>query len=421
VGGEVGELPAGWRLVRLEEIVTEGPTNGYSPPAAPGARGSRSLKLSATTQGRMILSPETIKPLHETIPPGSWQWLAPGDLLVQRSNTADLVGTAAVYDGPPNAFVYPDLMMRIRFSDPATTRWVWRYMNSPIGRRFFSTMAAGAAGSMPKISGAKLRAMPIVLPPLPEQRRIADILDKADAIRRKRKEAIALTDELLRSAFLEMFGDPVSNPKGWEVRALGAYCDMETGFAFQSARFESDGVRLCRGANVLPGAIDWSDVRYWPSREDVADRYRLRAGDVVLAMDRPWISSGLKVAIVSAGDLPAHLVQRVARLRAICGLTNEYIYFALLQPQFARHCAARMTETTVPHISPHDIRSHVLPVPDHATLRRFSQVGAMILDAKRQAERALADAEVLFASLVSRVFRGDPARCFIESTHGVRS
>ncbi|WP_437972203.1 restriction endonuclease subunit S [Sorangium sp. So ce260] len=187
------------------------------------------MKLSATSQGRLVLNDDTIKHLHETIPPESWAWLAPGDLLVQRSNTAELVGTAAIFDGPPKTYIYPDLMMRLRFQDEATTRWVWRYMNSPLGRRFFNTMAAGAAGSMPKISGAKLKSMPIPLPPLPERRRIADILDKADAVRRKRKEAIALTEELLRSAFLEMFGDPVTNPKGWPTRGLGELADVNRG------------------------------------------------------------------------------------------------------------------------------------------------------------------------------------------------
>ncbi|MCA2692061.1 MULTISPECIES: restriction endonuclease subunit S [unclassified Microcystis] len=67
------------------------------------------------------------------------------------------------------------------------------------------------------------------LPPLEEQRRIAAILDKADGVRRKRKEAIRLTEELLKSTFLEMFGDPVTNPKGWEIAKLGDFGKILTG------------------------------------------------------------------------------------------------------------------------------------------------------------------------------------------------
>ncbi len=74
-----------------------------------------------------------------------------------------------------------------------------------------------------------LKRIKIPLPPLEEQQRIAAILDKADGVRRKRKEAIRLTEELLKSTFLEMFGDPVTNPKGWEIAKLGDFGKILTG------------------------------------------------------------------------------------------------------------------------------------------------------------------------------------------------
>ena len=69
-----------------------------------------------------------------------------------------------------------------------------------------------------------VEAIHVPVPPLPEQRRIAAILDKADAIRRKREEGIRLTEELLRSTFLEMFGDPVANPRGWKTLPFQQVC-----------------------------------------------------------------------------------------------------------------------------------------------------------------------------------------------------
>lgn len=74
-----------------------------------------------------------------------------------------------------------------------------------------------------------LKDLSVPLPPLPEQKRIAAILDKADSIRRKREEAVRLTEELLRSAFLDMFGDPVTNPKGWKEAALTDVADIVSG------------------------------------------------------------------------------------------------------------------------------------------------------------------------------------------------
>ena len=108
----------------------------------------------------------------------------------------------------------------------------------------------------------------ISLPPLKEQKRIAAILNKADAINRKRQQAIDLTDQLLHSVFLDMFGDPVTNPKGWNKKPLITYADVITGYAFQSKQFVKDlneTVQLCRGTNVLTGFLDWSDTKYWPT------------------------------------------------------------------------------------------------------------------------------------------------------------
>ncbi|MBS9971584.1 restriction endonuclease subunit S [Vibrio alginolyticus] len=91
---------------------------------------------------------------------------------------------------------------------------------------------AGSGGAQPNISGTFLKNFEIPLPPLEEQKRIAAILDKADAIRQKRKQAIDLADEFLRSVFLDMFGDPVTNPKGWEVSTLNNFGSFKNGMNF---------------------------------------------------------------------------------------------------------------------------------------------------------------------------------------------
>ncbi|HAC64928.1 MAG TPA: hypothetical protein DCF68_15705, partial [Cyanothece sp. UBA12306] len=97
--------------------------------------------------------------------------------------------------------------------------------------RFFTPQLAsqGCGTTFKELSKTVVEKFKIPLPPLEEQKRIAKILDKADEIRRKRKESIRLTDELLRSTFLDMFGDPVINPKGWEVKKLGEIANFVGG------------------------------------------------------------------------------------------------------------------------------------------------------------------------------------------------
>jgi type I restriction enzyme, S subunit len=122
---EVGIVPGDWEVARLSDLVVTGPKNGYSGRSGKEARGTPTLSLAATTSGSLVLNDDTVKQLDETIDARSDLYLKPGDVLVQRSNTLDLVGTTAVFDGPVGMYVYPDLMMRMRFRDDATAHWFW--------------------------------------------------------------------------------------------------------------------------------------------------------------------------------------------------------------------------------------------------------------------------------------------------------
>lgn len=108
-----------------------------------------------------------------------------------------------------------------------SSRYLYFWVRST---EFIEEMVKRATGaSYPAISDGIIKKSKIPLPPLDEQRRIAVILDKAEAIRRKRQESIRLTEEFLRSTFLDMFGDPVTNPKGWDKIALGCLCTIRRG------------------------------------------------------------------------------------------------------------------------------------------------------------------------------------------------
>src|SRR5690606_2610856 len=124
-------------------------------------------------------------------------------------------------------------------------------------------------------------------------------------------------------------------PKGWLHTTFDKHIDCLTGFAFKSSDYSSnDGdIKLLRGDNIEPGALRWRDAKRWSVTDyKKMERYHLRDGDFVIAMDRTWVSSGLKVAEVKQNDLPCLLVQRVARIRA-----RETLEQALLRQYFSGH------------------------------------------------------------------------------------
>ncbi|WP_350587233.1 restriction endonuclease subunit S [Pseudoalteromonas sp. 3-MNA-CIBAN-0064] len=138
-----------------------------------------------------------------------------GDVCIAKLGA---VGTACIIpDDAPDGIIVADV---VRFRGDKSLidyKYFCHFLNSPEGQRRVLALSRGSTRTRTNLTD--LKKVEIPLPPLDEQKRIAAILDKADAIRRKRQQAINLADDFLRSVFLDMFGDPVSNPKGWEVKS----------------------------------------------------------------------------------------------------------------------------------------------------------------------------------------------------------
>ena len=151
--------------------------------------------------------------------------------------------------------------------------------------------------------------------------------------------------------------------------SLGDVSDLTMGFPFQSARFSSAStdVRLLRGDNVQQRRIEWEGAARWPTVGVELPGYHLAVDDVVLAMDRPWVSAGLKVARIQPSDTPALLVQRVARLRGRPQvIAPKLLYYVLCSPEFTNHIREAETGTSIPHISGGQIKAYRFDLPDRA-------------------------------------------------------
>jgi type I restriction enzyme S subunit len=149
--------------------------------------------------------------------------------------------------------------------------------------------------TMQHITKPKFEAIPIPLPPLDEQRRIAAVLDKADALREKRRQAVNKLDTLLQAVFLDMFGDLVKNPKGWPERELGELCTRVTvGFVGPMINeYIAEGIPLLRSLNVKRGRIDLKEMKYiGQDFHNKLSKSKLNPGDVVaVRTGKPGVSS----------------------------------------------------------------------------------------------------------------------------------
>ena len=154
-------------------------------------------------------------------------------------------------------------------------------------------------------------------------------------------------------------------PEEWAVRPLKSFIDILPGYAFSSDDFNTDqGVRLLRGINVAPGSIRWDDVVYW--NKEITDQIRqfeLKEGDLVVGLDRPWISDGTRAAFVQERDLPCLLLQRVCRIRPNKDTDIRFVYHAIVGKSFEEALSTDTTGVSVPHISTKQIQQYLVAFP----------------------------------------------------------
>ena len=150
--------------------------------------------------------------------------------------------------------------------------------------------------------------------------------------------------------------------------SIGSACEISTGFPFKSNDYcaKSESIKLLRGDNIAQGTLRWDGVKRWNPEElepSVESKYSLRSGDVVVAMDRPWIEAGLKFAAIQESDLPCLLVQRVACLRAGESIDQGFLKYVVSDYAFTTHVLAVQTGTAVPHISSKQIAEYEFAAP----------------------------------------------------------
>lgn len=174
-------------LSPLKHLLREPLKNGYSARPVKHETPFRVLTLTATTSG--WFDARHFKYTDEEFASASTYWLEPGDVLIQRGNTAEYVGVPAIYEGASHQFLYPDLMIRARIQLGIIPRFVWYMLLAPQARSYLRSRASGSAGSMPKINQKVLNEVPLPLPPHDLQMeivaRIDRAIDLADACKQK--------------------------------------------------------------------------------------------------------------------------------------------------------------------------------------------------------------------------------------------
>jgi len=276
-----------------------------------------------------------------------------------------------------------------------------RILRSPISRAIYRSKMRGTTNRRRTIPKDVFRKILFPLPPFAEQKRIAKILDAADALRAKRRESLAQLDTLLQSTFLDMFGDPVTNPKGWEIKPLGELGTLDRGVSKHRPRNEPS---LLGGVHPL---IQTGDVS---NSGGYIRTYTSTYSDLGLKQSEMWPAGTLCITIAANIANTGILTFDACFPDSIVGFSSEekgrVEYVQGLFWFFKDILDRKAPQVAQKNINLKILRNLPVPFPIIYLQQRFAEIVEAVEKQKELHRSHLAELDTLFAALQQRAFNG---------------
>ena len=255
--------------------------------------------------------------------------------------------------------------------------------------------ATGAA--IPHIYFKEYGECKVSVPPVQEQEKIVAELDCLTGIIEKKKQQLKELDNLAQSVFYDMFGDPITNEKGWEVKKLGEVCDVRDGTHDSPKYVEQSDYILITSKNIVDGRIDYTNINYI-KQEDydaINQRSKVDDGDIIMAM----IGTIGKPIIVKMQEYK-FCIKNVALIKFYqqSEVSNIFVRALLDSSSFARHIMSQNKGGTQKFIALGTIRKLIIPVPPIDLQNAFAQKMKAIERQKELIKKSIQETETLFNS-----------------------
>jgi type I restriction enzyme S subunit len=390
-------------LAELAEVITKGTT-----PTTLGhefvERGIPFLRVQNIAGGKVNFEHDTLfidERTHEAL---SRSRIRPGDLLV---SIAGSIGRAGIVPMGSPALNCNQAVAIVRPKEKVYRPFLRFWIESSGAQKQIRNSTV--TGTISNLSLSQLGNLLIPLPPLAEQRRIAEVLDKAEALRAKRRATRAQLDSLTQSLFLDLFGDPATNSKGWPLVRLG---DQTTKIGSGStptggeAAYRAEGISLIRSLNVRDGEFTFKDLAH------IGDEQAAKLAGVIVEENDVLLNiTGASVARVCRAPsavIPARVNQHVCIIRPKPTLNAVFLEQFLLAEQTKRRLLKiGGAGATREAITKAQIEGFEAICPPIDLQREFARRVAAVEKLKTAQRAALAELDALFASLQHRAFRGE--------------
>ncbi|MFT6334279.1 MAG: type I restriction enzyme S subunit [Halioglobus sp.] len=263
----------------------------------------------------------------------------------------------------------------------------------------------GVGGAQPNISAGLIKKIKIPLPPLQSQKEIADLLDTADALRQKTQAQLDALDELAQSVFLEMFGDPVTNEKGWEVRTVKQLCTKVTDGTHHSPPLTENGFKYVTAKHVKKDGVIFNGKETFISEKhhrEIYSRCSPEKGDILYIKD----GATTGVAAINPFKEEISLLSSLALLKLNNDHCNSYYIVAWLNSEKTKEYLryTYMSGAAITRFTLKKINSFKVPTPPLDLQNQFATIIENIEAQKASLKASLKESEDLFGCLLQEVF-----------------
>lgn len=330
--------------------------------------------------------------------------LSAGDILISHINSESHLGKCAIYESIRNDVVHGMNLLCLRpVRDKVFPKYLFYCISSQHFMRFLPAITKKSVNQASFTVNA-FKGLEVPLPPLREQKRIASILDKADAIRRKRRRAMQLADEFLRAMFLDMFGDPVTNPKEWEEKPLKQLAKVTTGNtpSRKEEKFYGDHIEWIKSDNINTPSHFLTRASESLSAEGKKVARVVGKGSILVTCIAGSFDC---IGNAAYADREVAFNQQINALTPLSSVTSWFLYALILFSK--KKIQSASTNSMKGMVSKGKMEEVTMICPPLSIQEKFQEAFIKFLTVNENLDCAFAGATDVFDSLSQRAFSGE--------------
>jgi len=398
-----------WKVGKLEDVLELNESGVW------GESGTQTdfpvLRSTNIQNGKLILDDVALRKVKN---PEKFV-LKDGDILITKSSgSPNLIGKCGIFHHPNDSkeYLFSNFVQRIRVNKLMLPEFLYYFLNSDWGKRNLSRLHETTSG-LRNLDMSRYVKQEIPIPEIETQRIITSILRKIHDVKQKREHANQMTNRILQAVFLKMFGNPITNTKGWKTDVIDNYTSVKstkgstpTTYGY---KWETEGILFLRSECITNEGISLNgSMHISKDAHDFMHRSKIYGGDILIRITGEVGISTIFPTELGEANINQHIA--IIRLKENCGIEPIFLVSQLNVKPFRDYYFSITRGVTHPHLSLQQIRETKIIVPPIELQKKFVSIANRTESMQAKQNQSAKETNELFNSLMSKAFKGELVR-----------